>query len=320
MKRDKKIVMNRCAFKAILFFVIFLFLVSSLNAQEWTVPVSKKKKVATFLFSDDSRKKGETLFNTNCVSCHGNPGKNNFANLTPSPGDPASEDYQDQTDGEMYYKITNGKSPMPSFKSILAEEDRWNIISFIRSFNKSYIQPKPSTDSSEAEYSVDLKIEKLSDSNRIKVTATATSSKSKDTLIVKGADVSLYAKRYFGLMQIGVKKTTDANGEVVFNFPEDIPGDTSGYVNLTVKLNDEIGDFGEGEATAKMLVGKATHPQSLIDTRAMWSVSSNAPYWVKIAYLVAVLIVAACIGFILHQLHLIYKLGRKTDHNKQEGL
>ena len=290
--------------------IIGLFLCSSISAQEWKVPENKKKKTAPFKFTAEIIKKGETLFNTNCSSCHGNPGKKNFANLTPSPGDPASDAYQDQTDGEMYYKVTVGRSPMPSFKTILAETERWTIISYIRSFNKKYVQPDTAAVAGETEYTIDLAIEKLADSNKIKVTATAYSVK--DTVLVKNADVTMYAKRNFGLLPIGEKKTTDENGSVIFVFPKDLPGDTAGYVSLVVKLSDEIGNYGEGEVAEKLQVGTPTHPVSLIDTRAMWSIRSQAPYWVVITYCSAVLLVIGVIGYILKQLSIIYKSGKNT--------
>jgi mono/diheme cytochrome c family protein/ribosomal protein L35AE/L33A len=285
-------------------------------SQEWTVPVNKKKKASPVKFSEETTKKGESLFNTNCQSCHGNPGKKNFANLTPSPGDPASADYQDQTDGEMFYKITIGKSPMPSFKSILTEEDRWNIISFIRSFNKNYIQPPYKASANETEYTVELSAKKLADSNKIMITAIAYASKN-EKIKIKGSDITVYTKRNFGLLQIGNKTTTDENGNVILKFPEDLPGDSLGFVTLEIKFNDEIGEFGESETTVKLLLGKPTHSESLIDTRAMWTVRSQAPYWIIIIYCLVVISVITCLIYILNQLRIIQKLGKEIE-NKNE--
>ncbi len=121
----------------------------------------------------------------------------------------------------------------------------------------------------------------------------------------------MFAKRYFGLLPIGNTKTTDQKGTAIFIFPKDLPGDTAGFVTLVVKCSDEIGDYGEGEATKKLQLGKPTHTQSLIDTRAMWTVSAQAPFWVIICYCGAVLLVIACLLYILNQLGLIHKLVKK---------
>jgi len=299
--------------------MLLFFVASDCFSQEWKVPANKKKKVSSLKFSEETTKKGESLFNTNCQSCHGNPGKKNFANLTPSPGDPASADYQDQTDGEMFYKVTVGKLPMPSFKSILTEEDRWSIISFIRSFNKNYVQPAYKATANETEYTIELSAKKLADSNKIMITAIAYSSKN-EKIKIKGSDITVYAKRNFGLLQIGNKAATDENGNVILKFPEDLPGDSLGYVTLDIKFNDEIGEFGESETTAKLLLGKPTHPESLIDTRAMWTVRSQAPYWVIIIYCMAVISVIGCLGYILNQLRIIHKLGKDINNENKNKL
>jgi mono/diheme cytochrome c family protein len=38
------------------------------------------------------------------------------------------------TDGEIYYQITEGRKPMPSFKKRLTEEQRWQLVLLVRSF------------------------------------------------------------------------------------------------------------------------------------------------------------------------------------------
>jgi hypothetical protein len=293
----------------IILLILFFAFASESFSQEWTVPENKKSKVSPFKFSEETVKKGESLFNTNCQSCHGNPGKKNFANITPSPGDPASADYQAQTDGEMYYKITTGRSPMPSFRTILEEDDRWNIISFIRSFNRNYVQPEPKAASAQTEYTVDLSVIKLPDSNKIQVTAIAYSAK-KDTIKIADTYVTVFAKRNFGLLPVDGKKLTDKNGIAVFKFPKDLPGDSLGNVKIVVRLNDEPGDFGESETAVKLLVGMPTHPKSLIDTRAMWTVRSQSPYWVILTYGLSLLAVVLCLLYILNQLLIIRKLGK----------
>jgi len=38
------------------------------------------------------------------------------------------------TDGELFYQISEGRKPMPSFKKRLSEEQRWQLVLLIRSF------------------------------------------------------------------------------------------------------------------------------------------------------------------------------------------
>jgi mono/diheme cytochrome c family protein len=36
------------------------------------------------------------------------------------------------TDGEIFWKITEGRRPMPSFKKELTDEQRWQLVNFLR--------------------------------------------------------------------------------------------------------------------------------------------------------------------------------------------
>src|ERR1700756_5711837 len=38
------------------------------------------------------------------------------------------------TDGELFYKLSEGRRPMPSFKKRLSEDQRWRLVVLLRSF------------------------------------------------------------------------------------------------------------------------------------------------------------------------------------------
>jgi mono/diheme cytochrome c family protein len=38
------------------------------------------------------------------------------------------------TDVEIFYQITQGRKPMPSFRKKLSEDQRWQLVIFVRSF------------------------------------------------------------------------------------------------------------------------------------------------------------------------------------------
>jgi mono/diheme cytochrome c family protein len=38
------------------------------------------------------------------------------------------------TDGEIFYQISEGRKPMPAFKRKLTEEQRWQLVLYVRSF------------------------------------------------------------------------------------------------------------------------------------------------------------------------------------------
>ena len=89
-----------------LFVVIFA---SNPFAQTTTIPADAKARTAPFVFTSESKEKGDQVYQANCKSCHGDVGKANYAKLVPIPRDPASAEYQKNTDGEMFYILTNGK-------------------------------------------------------------------------------------------------------------------------------------------------------------------------------------------------------------------
>jgi mono/diheme cytochrome c family protein len=298
-----------------LFLLLFISIASVTFGQvPWKVPEVKKLKTANFKFTKEVITNGESIFKANCSACHGVPGKASFAVMTPSPGDPATDKFQLQTDGELFYKITNGRTPMPSFKNILTDKDRWSAISYIRSFNAKYVQPDTVPAKGLIDYILEMTVAKLNDtSNKVKVTAIAYTIEDPTPVKVVGADVTLFAERYFGMLPVDKKKTTDQNGEAIFTFPNDLPGDTAGNINLMVTLIDEVGSFGEGDTKARLKIGMPFTPVSLIDTRAMWSVRGNAPLWVLLTYCGAVLIVFGFIFYILSQLLKMRKMGIKSD-------
>jgi len=72
---------------------------------------------------------------TNCVSCHGPSGKGDgpaaAALPPPKPANWTSEAVQKQTDGEIFWKISNGRGAMPPWKH-LPDNERWEIVNYIR--------------------------------------------------------------------------------------------------------------------------------------------------------------------------------------------
>jgi len=52
-------------------------------------------------------------------------------------GDFSSEEFQNQSDGVLFYKSFIGRDEMPNYeKKIPDDEDRWAIINFLRKFKK----------------------------------------------------------------------------------------------------------------------------------------------------------------------------------------
>lgn len=283
---------------------------NSLFSQEWPVPKDKADKVAPFRFNDETKKKGEVLFQQNCISCHGTPGKNNFVNLAPPPGDPATERFSKQSDGSLFFKITQGRSAMPSFKDILTDEQRWQVVSYMRSFHKNYKQPEPQVATVGTFGGMQVDVELSYDSVKKEFKARAFGIK--DSLNIKplgGIELALYAKRYFGRLAVDEPKTTNKNGEAFFAYNDSLPGDKEGKIEFQVRINTEgLNDFQKMQTFRN---GKVLRAKPLNDTRAMWTNSARTPWWLLFSYLLVVSGVWAFIVFIAFQIVKIWKIGKK---------
>lgn len=82
-----------------------------------------------------AEEKGKELYNLYCLSCHGEYGFGDGGagmSFDRRPANFHNEKVMKQTDGSLFWKITNGRMNMPAFKQILSEEQRWQVVSYIR--------------------------------------------------------------------------------------------------------------------------------------------------------------------------------------------
>ena len=85
-------------------------------------------------------KRGQERFNINCAVCHGKVGMAN--GITSQFGLAAIANLQDDRirimpDGQIFSTITNGKNTMGAYGPNIAVEDRWAIVAYVRTLQKS---------------------------------------------------------------------------------------------------------------------------------------------------------------------------------------
>ncbi|MBE0678548.1 MAG: cytochrome c [Bacteroidales bacterium] len=290
------------------FILCLMLLPSLLRGQDWVVPEDRRGRLSTFPFTDETRKEGERLYTINCMSCHGTPGKNNYIALEPSPGDPATEKIQRNNDGEIFHKVSVGRGQMPSFRSVLTTDEIWKIVSYVRGFNRSYIQKVMPVITSAAYPGAVISMSlAYSTADRL-VTVTALATDEVKSVPVTNAGVRLFASRYFGMMPVDEEKLTDINGAAAFSIPADFPGDTAGNVSFSAKFTDEE-IFGVVAKDTVMKAGAVTIPVSLVAQRAMWNSVRKAPVWVILSYGIGVLAVWGFIFLVMMKLRDIYMVG-----------
>ena len=73
------------------------------------------------------------------ASCHGKVGLGDGVKaraLKTHPGDFSGPAFQNQTDGEHFYKTKFGRDEMPKYEGKLSDDDIWNIVNYMRTFKK----------------------------------------------------------------------------------------------------------------------------------------------------------------------------------------
>jgi mono/diheme cytochrome c family protein len=83
--------------------------------------------------------RGEKMFNTYCIVCHGAYGEGDGYVVPKYPRPPSlqSDKVKNYADGSIYNVITLGQNLMSSYASQIAPQDRWAIIHYIRALQKA---------------------------------------------------------------------------------------------------------------------------------------------------------------------------------------
>ena len=125
---------------AIVIFIVAASFTISQTPKPWPVP-DKDSKMANPVKADAaSLATGKELWAKHCQSCHGKTGKGDgtkAAKLDTHPGDFTQASFQSETDGALFYRISEGRKDMPSFKKKIPDaDDIWSIVNYMRTFKK----------------------------------------------------------------------------------------------------------------------------------------------------------------------------------------
>ena len=128
------------------------------DSKGWVVPPEAKAAINPLAATPAVLAAGRALYDDKCVSCHGDKGKGDGPESemydTP-PADLTKPGLLDgMSDGELFWKITQGRRPMPSFRKQYTDEQRWQLVHFIRTFAPAPEKPaKPAPAKSPAKKS-----------------------------------------------------------------------------------------------------------------------------------------------------------------------
>lgn len=126
----------------LLFAGVFVFtMITGFQVKKpWIAPDADNKKVNPIKADASSLADGKELWVKHCQSCHGKTGKGDgtkAAQLKTEPGDFTKATTQSQTNGSLFYKTSQGRGDMPSFKKKIPEnDDIWSLVNYMRTMKK----------------------------------------------------------------------------------------------------------------------------------------------------------------------------------------
>ena len=127
--------------KLIIVFALLIVSGTKSIAQEinWCAPKYSNSLKNPFVGNQKATNEGGEIYKQMCVLCHGVKGQGNGeAGLTllPQPADFLAFNVKEETDGAIFWKITNGKAPMATYFEILTDDQRWKLVNYIRELEK----------------------------------------------------------------------------------------------------------------------------------------------------------------------------------------
>ncbi len=120
-----------------LLFPVLLFA----QATSWTVPESDANMDNPREANDASIEAGKAAFGQFCQACHGEGGAGDgtmiaMLRIENMPDFTDAATLGEQSDGALFFKIGNkGENKMPAFAARVTEEQRWDIVNFLRTLS-----------------------------------------------------------------------------------------------------------------------------------------------------------------------------------------
>jgi mono/diheme cytochrome c family protein len=137
MDARQKLRLRKIVFVALLALIALSIVLGVTHRGQWNIPEDAKRRENPIQPSPQALDAARVLYNDHCERCHGKTGRGDGADATKFSTSP--RDLSDtirmsaQSDGELCYKISEGRKPMPEFKTKLTEEQRWQLVLLMRS-------------------------------------------------------------------------------------------------------------------------------------------------------------------------------------------
>jgi mono/diheme cytochrome c family protein len=115
--------------------------------EPWVIPEEAKNRKNPLQQSEAAIKSAKGLYAENCANCHGVTGRGDGSEAMrydPKPADFTDAPHMNSvTDGALFYQISQGRKPMPSFKRRMTEDQRWQLVLLVRSLATPPAEKRP---------------------------------------------------------------------------------------------------------------------------------------------------------------------------------
>ncbi len=106
----------------------------------WVAPERRARRPNPVRLDSASVAAGRAVYRRECIKCHGPSGANDGtdnhgADMSQAPklnGPEAAA----ESDGALFWKISEGKDPMPSTAETLTDTERWQVVNYIRALQR----------------------------------------------------------------------------------------------------------------------------------------------------------------------------------------
>lgn len=142
---QRNLALRKVLFAFVLALIVLSLVLAVWQSREWVIPEEARKLKNPVAPSAAATASARLIYLGKCAQCHGDAGKGDGPEgkmYDPAPGNLTDAKHMStRTDGELFYQISQGRKPMPAFKKRLTEEQRWQLVLFVRSF----AEPAPAT-------------------------------------------------------------------------------------------------------------------------------------------------------------------------------
>jgi mono/diheme cytochrome c family protein len=141
MDARQNLTIRKTLFVTLLALIALSMVLGVTHRGQWNIPDEAKLRQNPVHASPQALDAARILYDDHCERCHGKSGKGDGADATKfstSPRDLTDTSrMSENSDGELFYKISEGRKPMPEFKTKLTEEQRWQLVLLMRSMSGS---------------------------------------------------------------------------------------------------------------------------------------------------------------------------------------